>query len=105
LELILRFRPPILFAKMNDDPVKDPAPISQIVFTPNVLAVPLELPLRSVQDAVALVPATPGKYTFGCAGTGGTQHPAGELFKSMAKLAPQHVPCRRAAPVITDFAD
>ena len=70
-----------------------------------MLAVPLELPVRSLRDPVALVPATPGKYAFGCAGTGGTQHLAGELFKSMTKLALQHVPDRRAAPVITDFAD
>jgi Tripartite tricarboxylate transporter family receptor len=49
---------------MNDDPVKDLAAISQIVVTPNVLAVPLELPVRSVQDPVALVRATPGKYTL-----------------------------------------
>jgi tripartite-type tricarboxylate transporter receptor subunit TctC len=94
---------PIMFEKMTYDPVKDLAPISQIAFTPNVLAVPLELPVRSVQDLVALVRATPGKYTFGSAGAGTSQHLAGELFKAMAKLDLQHVPYRGAAPVITDL--
>jgi tripartite-type tricarboxylate transporter receptor subunit TctC len=94
---------PSLFEKMNYDPVKELAPISQVAFTPNVLTIPNELPARSVQELVALVRATPGKYTFGSAGVGTTQHLAGELFKSMAKLDLQHVPYRGAAAVITDL--
>jgi tripartite-type tricarboxylate transporter receptor subunit TctC len=94
---------PSLFEKMNYDPVKELAPVSQVAFTPNVLTVPNELPARSVQELVALVRATPGKYTFGSAGVGTTQHLAGELFKSMAKLDIQHVPYRGAAGVITDL--
>ena len=94
---------PSLFEKMSYDPVKDLAPISQVAFTPNVLTVPNELPARSVQELVALVRATPGKYTFGSAGVGTTQHLAGELFKAMAKLDIQHVPYRGAAGVITDL--
>jgi tripartite-type tricarboxylate transporter receptor subunit TctC len=94
---------PSLFEKMNYDPVKELAPVSQVAFTPNVLTVPNELPVRSVQELVALVRATPAKYTFGSAGVGTTQHLAGELFKSMARLDLQHVPYRGAAPVITDL--
>ena len=55
---------------MNYDPVRELAPISQVAFTPNVLVVPNEVPARSVQELVALVRATPGKYTFGSAGVG-----------------------------------
>jgi tripartite-type tricarboxylate transporter receptor subunit TctC len=94
---------PSLFEKMSYDPVKELAPISQVAFTPNVLTVPNELPARSVQELVALVRATPGKYTFGSAGVGTTQHLAGELFKAMAKLDLQHVPYRGASAVITDL--
>jgi tripartite-type tricarboxylate transporter receptor subunit TctC len=94
---------PSLFEKMNYDPVRELAPVSQVAFTPNILVVPNEVPARSVQELVALVRATPGKYTFGSAGVGTTQHLAGELFKSMAKLDIQHVPYRGAAGVITDL--
>jgi tripartite-type tricarboxylate transporter receptor subunit TctC len=83
---------PSLFERMSYDPVKDLAPISEVAFTPNVLVVPNEVPARSVQELVAYLRATPGKYTFGSAGVGTTQHLAGELFKSMAKLDIQHVP-------------
>ena len=94
---------PSLFEKMNYDPVKELAPVSQVAFTPNVLTVPNELPVHNVQELVALVRATPGKYTFGSAGTGTTQHLAGELFRQMAKVDIQHVPYRGAANVITDL--
>ncbi len=94
---------PSLFEKMSYDPVRELAPVSQVAFTPNVLTVPNEVPAHSVQELVALTRATPGKYTFGSAGVGTTQHLAGELFKSMAKLDLQYVPYRGAAGVITDL--
>lgn len=94
---------PSLFERMSYDPIKDLAPISEVAFTPNVLVVPNEVPAHSVQELVAYLGATPGKYTFGSAGVGTTQHLAGELFKSMAKLDIQHVPYRGASAVITDL--
>ena len=94
---------PSLFDKMSYDPLKDLAPISQVASTPNVLTVPNDLPVRNVQDLVALVRATPGKYSFGSAGVGTTQHLAGELFKWRAKLDLQHIPYRGASAVITDL--
>jgi tripartite-type tricarboxylate transporter receptor subunit TctC len=94
---------PSLFERMSFDPAKDLAPISLVAFTPNVLTVPNDVPVHSVQELVALVRATPGKYTYGSAGVGTSQHLAGELFKSMAKLDIQHVPYRGAAAVITDL--
>ncbi len=94
---------PSLFEKMSYDPLKELVPISQVVSTPNVLTVPNDLPVHSVQELVALVRATPGKYSFGSAGVGTSQHLAGELFKWRAKLDLQHIPYRGAAAVITDL--
>jgi tripartite-type tricarboxylate transporter receptor subunit TctC len=94
---------PSLFERMNYDPLKELAPVTEVAFTPNVLTVPNELPARNVQELVAFVRATPGRYTFGSAGVGTTQHLAGELFKSVAHLDLQHVPYRGAAAVITDL--
>ncbi len=94
---------PSLFDRMNYDPVRQLAPIVHVASTPNVLTVPDALPVHSVQELVALVRANPGKMSFGSAGVGTTQHLAGELFKSMAKLDLQHVPYRGAAAVITDL--
>src|SRR5712691_9938724 len=94
---------PSLYDKMPYDPGKDLAPISQAVFTPNILVLHNDVPAKNVQELVAFVRSDPGKLSFGSAGVGTSQHLAGELFKAMAGLDIQHVPYRGAAPVITDL--
>jgi tripartite-type tricarboxylate transporter receptor subunit TctC len=94
---------PSLYQKLPFDPVKDLAPITQAVYTPNVLAVHPELPVRSVQELVAYAWQNPGKLTFGSAGAGTSQHLAGELLKTMAGIDIQHVPYRGIAAVMPDL--
>ncbi len=92
-----------LYDKLPFDPVKDLAPISQVCFTPNILAVNNDVPAKSVQELVALARARPGELTFGSAGVGTSQHLAGELFKAMAGVNLQHVPYRGIAQVMPDL--
>jgi len=94
---------PSLYKKMTYDPIKDLAPISLSVYSPNILVVPNDVPAKSVAELVAYARANPGKLTYASAGVGTTQHLAGELFKAMAKIDIQHVPYRGAGPVITDL--
>ncbi len=72
--------------------LRDLVPIAQLVVTPNVLLVPNDLPVRSVQELVALVKSQPGKFSYTSAGIGLSQHRAGELLNSMAGLDMVHVP-------------
>jgi tripartite-type tricarboxylate transporter receptor subunit TctC len=94
---------PSLYQKLPFDPVKDLAPITQAVYTPNILAVHPDVPARSVQELVAYAKANPGKLSFGSAGPGTSQHLAGELFKTMAGIDIQHVPYRGIAAVMPDL--
>jgi len=95
---------PSLYTKMTYEPAKDLLPISQAVYSPNILVVPNEVPAKTVQELVAFARSRTGeKLTFASAGVGTTQHLAGELFKAMANIDIQHVPYRGAAPVITDL--
>ena len=95
---------PSLYTKMTYDPAKDLMPISQAVYSPNILVVPNDVPAKTVQELVAYARSrTAEKLTFASAGVGTTQHLAGELFKTMANIDIQHVPYRGAAPVITDL--
>ena len=94
---------PRLYKTLPFDPMKDLVPITQVGYSPNILVVTNELPVKSVDELVAYARAHPGKLTFGSAGVGTTQHLAGELFKAMAKIDIQHVPYRGAAPAITDL--
>jgi tripartite-type tricarboxylate transporter receptor subunit TctC len=92
-----------LYEKLPFDPIKDLAPISQICFTPNILAVNNDVPARNVAELVALARTKPGELTFGSAGVGSSQHLAGELLKSMAGINLQHVPYRGIAQVLPDL--
>ncbi len=94
---------PKLYKNMPFDPVKDLVPITQVAYSPNILVVANNLPAKSVQELVAYAKANPGKLSFASAGVGTTQHLAGELFKTIAKIDIQHVPYRGAAPAVTDL--
>jgi tripartite-type tricarboxylate transporter receptor subunit TctC len=72
--------------------LRDLAPIAQIAVTPNVLLVPNDLPVRTVQELVTLVKGQPGKFSYASTGIGTSQHRAGELLNTMASLDMVHVP-------------
>jgi tripartite-type tricarboxylate transporter receptor subunit TctC len=70
---------------------------------PNLLAVNLDVPAKSVAELIELCRKNPGKYTFGSAGSGTTLHLSGELFKMLAKVDIVHVPYRGSAPATQDL--
>src|SRR5215470_10117635 len=71
---------PSLYETLPFDPLRDFAPISQVFIAANVLAVPSESSVKSVEDLVALAKSEPGKLSYGHAGVGTSQHLAAELF-------------------------
>jgi tripartite-type tricarboxylate transporter receptor subunit TctC len=94
---------PSLYETLPFDPQKDFAPISQIFIAANVLAVPLEVPAKSVAELVALAKAAPGKLSYGHAGVGTSQHLGAELFKYMAHLDIASVPYRGTTAMMPDL--
>jgi tripartite-type tricarboxylate transporter receptor subunit TctC len=94
---------PSLYETLPFDPVKDFAPISQVFIAANVLAVPSDVPVKSVADLVALAKAQPGKLSYGHAGVGTSQHLGAELFKYMAKLDIASVPYRGTTALMPDL--
>jgi len=69
----------------------------------NVLAVPPELPVKTVAELVALAKAEPGKLSYGHAGVGTSQHLAAELFKYMAHVDIAAVPYRGTTALMPDL--
>ena len=94
---------PSLYETLPFDPLKDFAPISQVFVAANVLAVPSELPIKTVAELVALAKANPGKLSYGHAGVGTSQHLAAELFKYMAHIDIAPVPYRGTTALMPDL--
>ena len=91
-----------LYKKINFDPVADFAPIGLIGSQANILVVNPALPVRSMDELIALAKANPGKLNFASSGHGLAAHLAGELFKAEAKIDLVHVPYKGAAPALQD---
>jgi tripartite-type tricarboxylate transporter receptor subunit TctC len=94
---------PSLYETLPFDPLKDFAPISQVFIAANVLAVPTEVPVKTVAELVALARANPGKLSYGHAGVGTSQHLGAELFKYMAHLEIAPVPYRGSTAMMPDL--
>ncbi len=78
--------------KVSYDPVRDFAPITTALTSPNVLVVTPSLPVKSVKDLIDLAKAKKGDLDYGAASVGGSAHLAGELFKSMAGVNMVRIP-------------
>jgi len=95
---------PGLYTKMPYDPIRDFVPIAQVGVTPSLLGVNPSLPVKNVQELIALVRDNPGKYTYGSSGVGSILHLCGEQFKAAAGgLKITHVPYRGSAPMMGDL--
>jgi tripartite-type tricarboxylate transporter receptor subunit TctC len=94
---------PSLYPKVPYDPVKDLAPISQVVSFMYVLVVLSESPITGVPELIALAKAKPGQLSYGSTGLGGGNHLAGELFALMSGTKLTHVPYKGSAAALADL--
>ncbi len=94
---------PALFAKMPYDAVKDFAPVSLVVVTPNVLVTnPVALPATDVAGIVAAAKSS-GKVNCASGSNGSAGHLACELFKLQTGAPITHVPYKGGGPAVTDL--
>lgn len=94
---------PGLYPKLRFDVIRDLTPIAQVATSSGMLAVHPGLPVKSVQDLVALARAQPGAVTAAVSGLGSNTHLTTELFKAMAKVDILVVPYKGGAPAIADL--
>lgn len=94
---------PLLYKKLPYDPVRDLRVLSIMTELPVVMEVHPSVPAKTVAEFVAYAKANPGKLNFGSAGTGGTVHLAGEMFKQIAGVEMTHVPYKGAGPALQDL--
>jgi tripartite-type tricarboxylate transporter receptor subunit TctC len=92
-----------LYDKLSYDPLTSFAPITLYATQPNVLLVHPSVPAKNVRELIALLKASPNKYSFGSAGNGTSQHLSGELFKAMAGVNMQHIPYRGSGQMMPEL--
>jgi len=89
--------------RVTYDAIKDFTPIGMIGATPNVLAVNVNVPAKSVKEFIEYAKRNPDKLSYGSAGAGSLTHLTMELFKQETGVPIVHLPYRGIAPAINDL--
>jgi len=94
---------PALYKNLPYDPLKDFESVIMVASGPYVLVVNPQLPVRSVQELIALAKTQPGKIDYASSGNGSAQHLVSALFASMAGIDLNHVPYKGSGPAMQDL--
>ncbi|MBK1616133.1 LacI family transcriptional regulator [Rubrivivax gelatinosus] len=91
---------PHIFAKVPFDTQKDFAPIGKIGDATLILVAHPGLPVKTLQDVIALSKKQP--LAYGTSGIGGTPHVAGEMLAQRTGAQLEHVPYKGGGQALTD---
>jgi tripartite-type tricarboxylate transporter receptor subunit TctC len=83
-----------LYQGLNFDIVRDFVPVVGTFRSPNIMAVNLALPAKTLPEFIAYAKANPGKINYASLGLGSAPNVNGEMFKMMAGVDLVHVPYR-----------
>ena len=89
-----------LFKSLPYDPVNDFSMVSTVGFFSMVIVTRPESQAKTLKEAIAMAKANPGKMNIGTITPGGTQHLAGELFRSTAGIDALVIPHKTTGEVI-----
>jgi tripartite-type tricarboxylate transporter receptor subunit TctC len=84
--------------KLAFDPIKDFAFITLAAESQNLLVTHPSLPVKTVQDLIALSKRRPGEINYGSSGIGTTVHLSAELFSYMTGVKWVHIPYKGGGP-------
>jgi tripartite-type tricarboxylate transporter receptor subunit TctC len=94
---------PHTFPNLPYDPLRDFAPVVQVVSNTTYVVVNPKSGIKTARDFVAQAKAKPGTIPFASTGVGSPPHLAQELFAAAAGVTFLHIPYRGAAPALTDL--
>ena len=92
-----------LFKDLRYNPLRDFAPITLAVTTPNVLITKPTLPAGTLKELVEQMKNNPGKLSYCSSGTGSSDHLTAELLKQATGTDAVHVPYKGGAACQTDI--
>jgi tripartite-type tricarboxylate transporter receptor subunit TctC len=82
--------------KLPYDPIRDFTCVGQVTSSQYFLSTHPAIPVKTVQQFIALAKSRPGEVTFGSSGPGSANHLAGTLFQQMTGTKLVHVPYKSA---------
>jgi tripartite-type tricarboxylate transporter receptor subunit TctC len=92
-----------LYDKLNFNFSRDMTAVGGVMRGGYVVEVHPAFPARTLAEFITYAKANPGTINMGSAGSGASDHMAGELFKMMTGINLVHVPYRGAAPALADL--
>ena len=92
---------PHLYKNMPFDPIKDLAPITQLIDLHQMVVVHPSVPANTMQELVAAAKAKPDTLNYGSYGSGSQPHLLFEALKAQTGIKMTHVPYRGIAPALT----
>ncbi|MBU4611771.1 tripartite tricarboxylate transporter substrate binding protein [Achromobacter sp. GG226] len=94
---------PQLIEAMPYDTARDLAPVANLVWLYNVLVVPADSPIQSMDQLLTSADAKDGKRTYGSGGNGSPAHLLGESFARAVKANVLHVPFKGPSEAMTSL--
>ncbi len=92
-----------LYKRLGFDPLNDFSPVSLLAASGQVLVVHPSVPVKTVQQLVAIARAKPGILNFGSGGRGTPAHVAGEVFQVATGTRLVHVPYKGGGLAVNDL--
>ena len=94
---------PLITPNLTWDPVKDFAPVANILSAPQVLVVRSTLPYKTLKELVNADKKDPAKLNYASSGVGSLQQVSTELLNQMAGTKLVHIPYNGTGPSIKDL--
>lgn len=95
---------PSVFPQLPFDPVKDFAPVVLVAYSPHILAVSPQLPVKDVKELIALAKSKPNGLNYANSGTGGANHLAGIEFALRSGASWSYIPYKGGSQALNDVA-
>jgi tripartite-type tricarboxylate transporter receptor subunit TctC len=92
-----------LLVKQTWDPIKDFAPVANVLAAPQVMVVRSTLPIKTLADLVSYAKANPEKLSYASSGNGSLQHVTGVMFEQLAGIKLVHVPYKGTGQALNDL--
>jgi tripartite-type tricarboxylate transporter receptor subunit TctC len=93
----------VLQSRIPFDPVKDFTAVLLVGSIPSVIVVHPSLPVKSLDEFIALARKHPDGLAFGSSGVGTGSHLAVEMFRAATRTRMTHVPYKSTAQAVPDL--